>query len=889
MWLLSLALLALSPAIAADPPPAPADAPAELPIVEMPQIAQYVEAPYPPEAQAAHLEGTVTLLIDIDETGTVTHVEVETPAGNGFDEAALAAVLQMKFTPAKTSAGPVPVTFEFAYGFQLKSETPLVNEEHPAEVVPATVNVDGTIHEMGTRRLLSEITVVVVGATDANGADLTTTTGDDGTFQLRGVPVGHWTLRVLSPAHVSLDQPIDVVAGEATTASLWIRANEYRENEAVGVYKQDQQEVTRRTITIDEVRLVPGTFGDPVKVVQTLPGAARSPFGTGLLIIRGSNPEDSAVYVDGVRIPLIYHLTGTTSVLSPDIIEAVDYLPGGYGVQYGRSMGGVVDVRTKEKFEKDKLVWGTDILDSQLYFEGNVGKNKSQGLAIGARRSYIDAFLPLFIHNGFVIKPKYWDYQLKWAPKLEHGQTFSAFVYGFDDTIAAGTPAGTAQGSDADTQGDFFTRYATERLVLHYERKFNDHVTMRVTPSLGVDYGQFNLGNALTLKSWNTLFEIRAEVPIVASPAVEIVPGLDVIGGWWKFDFKSPFQFEDLSDPLAERQAVHFDGHGTAWGPDLYLKANWKPLADRDRLLITPGVRTDLVRFTYKGSVTGTDGGAPPYTITAFDPRIAARFAVIKPFTIKASTGLYNQPPQPQESVGVGTTHPDTRFERALSSSIGVEHQVTPAFEWDVELFYKKMDKLIVLNGAWTGFGENPFVNGGVGKAYGAEVILRHAKTDRFFGWISYTLSKSLRNDCPDDPTCRWYAFDYDQRHIFSAQGGYDLPLDITVSAQVQFVTGNPDSSYSVGVYDVDGDFYNPVPISGYNNERMPSYFQTSVRVERLWTFKKWQASTYVDFMNAIRGVNPEFTTYQYDYSQHAYVRGLPFIPNIGIEAKFWP
>jgi hypothetical protein len=45
---------------------------------------------------------------------------------------------------------------------------------------------------------------------------------------------------------------------------------------------------------------------------------------------------------------------------------------------------------------------------------------------------------------------------------------------------------------------------------------------------------------------------------------------------------------------------------------------------------------------------------------------------------------------------------------------------------------------------------------------------------------------------------------------------------------------------------------------------------------------------TYVDLMNVVRGVNPEFEIYNYDYSEYAYVRGLPFIPNIGLEAKFW-
>jgi hypothetical protein len=49
-------------------------------------------------------------------------------------------------------------------------------------------------------------------------------------------------------------------------------------------------------------------------------------------------------------------------------------------------MGGVVDVRTRRTFsETPKLVWGTDILDSNVYFEGQVGPKdgKRHGVAAG--------------------------------------------------------------------------------------------------------------------------------------------------------------------------------------------------------------------------------------------------------------------------------------------------------------------------------------------------------------------------------------------------------------------------------------------------------------------------------------------------------------------------
>ncbi len=860
------------PALAADPPEEVA------PITEMPRVLTYVEAAYPPEAQAAHLEGTVGLAIELDEAGAIVQVEIVRPAGNGFDEAAVAAVRQMTFSPARTTEGPVPVIFEFDYGFTLAPEPPATTA--PPE--PPPVTLDGTLREMGTRKPVIGARVVVTGT------ELVATSDDAGAFSLRGVPGGHYTIRVLEPGHVTLEQPIDIVDGQVTSANLWLRAETYRENESVGVYRKAQQEVTRRTISMQEIRQVPGTFGDPVRVVQTLPGAARPPFGTGLLVIRGSNPEDSGVYIDGIRIPLIYHLTGTTSVLAPDLVSAVDYLPGNYGVQYGRTMGGTIDVTTKSTFAENKLMWGTDILDSQLYFEGNVGpKGKTHGLAVGVRRSYIDAFLPLFTAQDISIKPVYWDYQLKWVPPAAGPIDGSLFVYGFKDLLAVTTTEGQALGSDPSTQGGLETVYLSHRAVGKVNVDLGPKLDLHLTPSVGWDAGSFGTGGGFQLSNGNFVYELRGELPWRPSPAVEVIPGVDVIGGLWSFKFASPFRFTDLDDPLAERRPVELTGNGTATGPDTYLKINLRPMKDRDRLLISPGIRYNVLAIQAKGEITGTDDGVGPmHVITVPDPRLAARFEMIPDhFWVKGATGLFHQTPQPQEMLGIGT-RPTTGFERAIANSIGFEHQATQAVSWELEVFDKRMDKLIIFADGWTGFGDVAFVNAGEGHSYGAELIVRHAKTGRFFGWISYTYSRSFRRDRPDDD---WIPFDYDQPHIFSAQGGYDLPFDFSISAQVQAVSGNPESKFNAGVYDVDGDYYQPFRVGSQYAERLPGFFQTSLRIDRLWTFRKWQLSTYVDLLNAVKGVNPEFTTYNYDYSGSAYVRGLPFIPNIGVEARFYP
>ena len=59
------------------------------------------------------------------------------------------------------------------------------------------------------------------------------------------------------------------------------------------------------------------------------------------------------------------------------------------------------------------------------------------------------------------------------------------------------------------------------------------------------------------------------------------------------------------------------------------------------------------------------------------------------------------------------------------------------------------------------------------------------------------------------------------------------------------------------------------------------------LRVDKTFTFQRWQLETYVDLLNTIRGENPEFVLYNYDFTESTYIRGLPFLPSFGFEADF--
>src|SRR5262245_30622695 len=79
-----------------------------------------IQPAYPDTAMKAGIEGNVTLILDIDATGAVTKVEVESGLPGGLTEAAVAAASAARFKPATDAAGrPTPVRIRWLLQFTL--------------------------------------------------------------------------------------------------------------------------------------------------------------------------------------------------------------------------------------------------------------------------------------------------------------------------------------------------------------------------------------------------------------------------------------------------------------------------------------------------------------------------------------------------------------------------------------------------------------------------------------------------------------------------------------------------------------------------------------------------------------------------------------------------
>src|SRR5262249_530850 len=252
------------------------------------------------------------------------------------------------------------------------------------------ITLQGVAVERGTRKKLAGVIVSIAEL------GLDAITGDDGTFYFHGIPPGSYKLLAVDEKYDRFSRPVEIAKREALEIRVWMRPTGGNPYETIVEGEREVLEVTKRTLQRQQLASIPGTFGDPLRVIQTLPGVARTPFGVGVLLVRGSNPQDTGIFVDGHEVPSLYHFLGGPSIFNVEMLETLDFYPGGFPSRFGRHHGGVVALETRPT-NSDGIHGSAkvDFIDSGVYLRAPLTKDLT--FAVAGRRSYIDLFLPLVL------------------------------------------------------------------------------------------------------------------------------------------------------------------------------------------------------------------------------------------------------------------------------------------------------------------------------------------------------------------------------------------------------------------------------------------------------------------------------------------------------------
>jgi TonB family protein len=635
--------------------------------------------------------------------------------------------------------------------------------------------------------------------------------------------------------------------------------------------KERTEQVVKHTLDTEEILMMPGTGGDLLKSVQNLPGMARAPANTGLLIIRGSAPGDSIILMDDHPIPIAYHFGALSSVINSEFIEEIEFIPGNFSVRYGRGTGGIVNVKPKWNVpEKWHLVADVDIIDASIWAFGPI--TDKGFIAASLRRSYIDAVIEAGgkliedrIDLGMTVAPVYWDYQLFGMYRPTPRDEIRLGVVGDSDRFRF---LFNDVGDDPSVAGVGFSN-GFHVAQMRWKHTFTEALTYDASVQLGWLGAKGDIGT-------NVRFDIDT---FIVSHRQDLV--FDV-GRWAEVDVGIDFQ-PHLFRAKAVAPVLGFETD-TITGADLgelnMKRWNWElaaftevRLRPHEDLVIVPGIRLDYLAV-----------------IEDFEwqPRLVVRYSPHEWTTLSAGAGIYTLSPSLPTVTG-GWGNPDLVAERAVHYGIGIEQQIPMAWlDVSLQLFYKTMDRLVESS---TDYVERDgelvpekFNNSGRGRAYGMELLVRIQPDHFVYGWLAYTLSKSERWS-PD--AGRWIPFSFDQPHLLTVLVGFELPRSWNVSLRYRVASGNPDARVESAIFDADHDSYIPI-YEDVPSRRLPTFHALDLRIDKKWEFRPMGfISLYLDVTNVYYSKNPEFVTYNYDYTESAYVNGLPIIPSIGIQGGF--
>ena len=160
--------------------------------------------------------------------------------------------------------------------------------------------------------------------------------------------------------------------------------------------------------------------------------------------------------------------------------------------------------------------------------------------------------------------------------------------------------------------------------------------------------------------------------------------------------------------------------------------------------------------------------------------------------------------------------------------------------------------------------------------------MAKHELTKRFTGWLAYTLMRSERMD---SGTNTWRLFEYDQTHILTLIGTYQLPRNWQIGGRFRYVTGDPSTPVTTSIFDSSTNSYTPIYSSKYST-RVPAFHQLDIRLDKTWIYNKWIFTAYVDLQNIYNRANPEQPEFNFNYQKTTYTTGFPIYPIIGLRGE---
>jgi len=549
-----------------------------------------------------------------------------------------------------------------------------------------------------------------------------------------------------------------------------IQENRYTNADVVQSVRAGTQRLTQK-----DMFNMPTIMGeaDLIKTLHLLPGNVKGLDGSSDVFVRGGAADQNLVLLDGAPIYNTSHLFGFMSVFNPDVVDNVEAINGGFPAEFGGRLSSVLNVNTLSLIpDKTRVSADVGLIASRVKLEQPIVKDKAS-FWISGRRTYVDKVMGVV---GYNIPYYFYDVngKLIFHPSKSHQIEISH--YAGEDVLD--------HFRDKNGDGDgMLTRYnagnSTQSLkwVHRTPEGWTNNLYLFKT-----DYS-YRIKNAYedyAISAFSNIEDYGAKVTLVKDSVwkdAQLTTGLE-----WTRHTISP-NVVNSTGSISEIMSSSASQGQTSHELAAFIQQEWSLT---NRMRVNVGLRGSA-------SLVGDKYYMNP------EPRLSARYEIKEDQALKFNYSRMAQYIHRVSNAAVSTPadiwYPVTDSIRPQRS-----HQYSLAWQrflprkkvfFSIEGYYKSMEDLIAYEEGTNLLFNTDFASKliqGEGKAYGAEFLIRK-ESGKFTGWISYTLSWSLRRfDGLNNG--EWFHARYDRRHNGAIVAQHTLGKRFAASMVWEYISG---------------------------------------------------------------------------------------------------
>jgi hypothetical protein len=356
--------------------------------------------------------------------------------------------------------------------------------------------VRGQIVDQATGKGLPNMLVELLNYTPR----VATISGEDGTFELKDVPIGYQRIRANGYNYYDVVSTELVIAGKQSVIKINMEEEleiEFATIEAKRVGRirnakmmtiDEMNIVSARPFNIEETNRYITGFGGPARAVTNYPGLLNTDDAQNYIVSRGYSPYGIQWMVEGVPVENPHHFAtmGNTGSLFPllnnNLLASSDFVNGAFSARYNNVYAGMFDINMRKgNNERHEFSAQLSVYGAEFIAEGPF-KKKGASYAIAVRAGIFDVLQRLGVSLGTSATPRYYDVNFKVDIPTKKAGHFSLFGIGGLSDLAI-----LDQGADSDAFANAGTNYYINTsfglMGLKHLKHFDNDISLKTTLS----------------------------------------------------------------------------------------------------------------------------------------------------------------------------------------------------------------------------------------------------------------------------------------------------------------------------------------------------------------------------------------------------------------------